>query len=176
MKFEIREVVRHPRAKVYEALRDQMTRLTRYLPGIDSIVEREREEIGPGQQRIVTHWQANTRAAPRAVRPFLRPSMTQWQDVATWDDEASCVHWCFETSFLESIYSCEGTNYIEDGPSGETVLRLTGDLVVHLNKIPGLPKRFVRKLGPRVESYLIDQVIPNLKEVPSAVQTFLDQA
>ena len=153
-----------------------MTRLARYLPGIDDIVERERSEIAPGQQRVVTHWQANASTAPRAVRPFLRPSMTQWQDVATWDDEASCVHWCFETSFFESIYSCEGTNYIEDGPDEDTVLRLTGDLTVHLSRIPGLPRRFSRKLGPRVERYLIDQVIPNLKEVPAAVQAFLDQA
>jgi hypothetical protein len=169
-------VVRHPRERVYEALRDQMTKLAAHLPGIDRITEREREAIAPGKQRVVTHWQANTSTAPRAVRPFLRPSMTQWQDVATWDDEASCVHWCFETSFLESIYSCEGTNYIEDGPDGGTVLRLTGDLTVHLSRVPGLPKRFIRKLGPRVERYLIDQVIPNLKEVPAAVQTFLDRA
>lgn len=152
-----------------------MTQLATHLPGIDRITERERETLSPGHHRVVTHWQANASTAPRVVRPFLRPAMTQWQDVAAWDDEASCVQWRFETNFLESIYSCEGTNFIEDGPQGGTVLRLTGDLTVHLSRVPGLPKRFSRKLGPRVERYLIDQVIPNLREVPAAVQAFLDR-
>jgi len=81
------------------------------------------------------------------------------------------------TSDLAHVSLMQGSSYYGfHSPGGGTTLRLTGDLIVHLNKIPGLPKRFVRTLGPRVERYLIDQVIPNLKEVPAAVQSFLDQA
>ncbi len=173
MNFEYREEVSHPIAQVYPALRDRLVEIPAYMPELDRIDELSREHEGDGLIRIVNEWHGNSRSAPKAVRPFVTKSMTIWRDYALWHDAEQRVEWRFETNHFETLYSCEGVNYIEENGAG-TRIRLTGTLTVYPERVPGVPKLLARRLKPAVEKFLVGMVTPNLAILPKAVQALLD--
>ena len=175
MKFEYKEVITWPVSRVYPVLRDQLVELPEFLPEVDAIEELERSADGPGRWRIVNHWHGSSKSTPAAVRPFVTKSMLSWKDHAPWIDAETKVQWHFETSHFETLYQCAGTNYVEDAGDGTTQLRLTGELTIHPDKLPGVPKILGKKLAPKIEQWLINMVTPNLAQMPKAIQAFLDR-
>jgi len=174
VKFEYIEQVTHDFERVFVALRDRLTEVPAFMPELDRIDELEREERKGGRLHIVNEWHGNSKSAPPAVRPFVTKSMTTWRDYALWDNDRRLVEWRFETNHFESLYECAGTNYIEDDGAGGTRIRLTGDLLVYPERVPGVPKLLARRLRPKVESFLMSMVTPNLALLPKAVQALLD--
>lgn len=175
MDFEFTEAISHPRERVYELLKNGLTDLVPLVPNVIQVSELSREQIGPGEENIVNEWHGDPGSAPRLLRPFIRPEMQIWRDYAHWVDHEYLVHWRFEAPSFANFYECGGTNYVEEDGSGGTIVRLTGTLVTHPERIRGVPKGLARKLAPTVEKWLINLVSPNLSELPKAVQQFLDQ-
>ncbi len=179
MEFEYPEHISHPVDDVYSLLKDRLPELIPQLPGVDSIEELSRETDG-SLTRITNLWQGNSKSAPPIVRPFVTRKMTAWHDHAVWDDDKHLVTWRFETLHFDTLYDCSGVNYLipepnVDGTKG-TRVRITGDLRVYPARVPGVPKLLARSVGPKAEAFLIDMVTPNLKELPQAVQAYLDQS
>ena len=174
MKFEYKELITHPLAIVYPVVRDRLIELPAHLPNVDFIQELSREEKEPGCHTIVNEWHGNATSAPAPVRPFLSDSMTNWRDYALWFDAEKEVQWRFETTHFESLYTCEGVNYFEEAGPSQTCIRLTGDLTVYPQRVPGVPRLLAKRLAPSVESFLMNLVTPNLKYMPHAVQALLD--
>jgi hypothetical protein len=174
MEFEYKERTTHPLELVYPAVRDRLVELPAHLPNVDFITELSRIEKEPGKHHIVNEWHGNSNSAPSAVRPFLSDAMTNWKDFAIWSDEESLVRWRFETSYFEKLYTCEGINYFEDNGDGTTQIRLTGELRVYPERVPGVPRLLAKRLSPKVEAFLINLVTPNLAHMPHAVQALLD--
>ena len=179
MDFEYVEHISHPVDEVFALLKDNLGALIPQLPSVDAIQEISRE-IDGSTTRITNLWQGNSKAAPVAARPFVTRKMTSWNDHAVWDSEKRQVDWRFETLNFDTLYDCSGVHYFTaeanaDGSEG-TKLRITGDLCVYPERVPGVPKLLARSLRPTVEAFLIGMVTPNLKELPQAVQAYLDQA
>lgn len=179
MEFEYVEHISHPVAEVFELLQNNLSALIPLLPGVDAIEELSRESEG-SMTRITNLWQGNSKSAPAAARPFVTRKMTAWHDHATWDSAKHEVQWRFETLHFDTLYECSGIHYFspEPNPDGSegTRLRMTGDLRVYPERVPGVPKLLARSVRPKVEAFLIEMVTPNLKELPHAMQTHLDAA
>ena len=84
------------------------------------------------------------------------------------------MFWDFQTVHFDRLYDCSGVNYFEETPEGTTKIRLTGSLVVYPQRVPGIPRLLARRLSPAIEKFLIELVTPNLRQLPAALQTYLD--
>lgn len=174
MKFEFKEKIHHPRARVYDVLKNGLAEVVPLVPNVKSLKVIERHEIGKGETKIVNEWHGAPEGAPALIRPLIKPEMHVWRDYAHWIDAESLVHWRFEAPMFKHFYTCKGTNFVEDDGKGGAIVRLTGELLTYPEKIPGVPKMLAKKIAPTVEKWLLNLVSPNLAEMPRAVGVYLD--
>ena len=174
MDFEYRETISYPLERVYTIFRDEMPAVVGYLPSVASIELVSRDEEAPGRIRLVNRWQGASASVPRVARPFVTASMGGWRDDALWFDDEAKVEWTFETEHFGKLYDCAGTNSFHDVEGDATEVVLKGYIKVYPDRVPGVPRILARRVGPQVEKVLIDMVTPNLRELPRAVQAYLD--
>ncbi len=172
MDFSYDAMIGGPVDRVLELLRDRLTDLVPYLPTVDSISERERGVEGD-RIRIINDWQGNSRSVPMFAKPFVTKAMTAWHDVAEWDLAARSIKWEFVPNKFRNLYTCEGTNYLEE-IEGQTRLQINGSLVIHPEHLP-MPRRMAKRFAPRIAKWAVGKVRPNLLEIPKAVQAFFDE-
>jgi len=176
MKFEKESTVTHPPSVVLDLMINRMDEIAPFLPNVDEITLISRDQTPEGRPHIVRKWQGNDRQAPKAVRPFIKKETLAWIDDAVWHPQDHKVHWTLSTN-LGRLYDCSGINYFEphpDNPEGATRIRITGDLVVYPDKVPGVPKFLAKRLAPQVEKFIVNLITPNLTDVADGLQGYLD--
>lgn len=156
-------------------LRDRLPDLVPYLPAVDHIELIERGEEGPGRTIMAHYWEGNAKLLPAIARPFVTRSMTSWTDYALWIDDGRICEWRFEPKKFKNLFTCNGRDYFEDLGNGSTRLRLTGELVVYAERVPGVSQRMATRLGPRIEQFVVKKIKPNLMQVPLALQAFFEE-
>ena len=173
MDFNVPQTINHPLDMVYVAYRDRLADMVPYLPNVDELRVESREQTERGIA-LVNFWKVSG-GLPRAVRPLFKEGAMTYLDHADWDDAEQRVRWWFEMGMFPEAVDCRGVNYFRPGPTeGTTIVELTGALTVDLAKVRGVP-RFLRGLAPKVESFVIGRVKPNLTSVGAAVGRFLDE-
>ena len=90
-------------------------------------------------------------------------------------DNPSRVCWRFETAHLKTLYTCAGTNYFEPVGDSATRIRMTGELRVFAEQIPGVPNFIAKRLTPRIEEWLVGMMMPNLEALPVAIEKLLSE-
>ncbi len=177
MRFEKDSKVTHPARVVVETMMDRMDEILPHLGAVESIQTISRETLADGREHIVRRWQGTADSAPAAVRPFLSREALAWTDDAVWSPGEFKVDWTLSTK-LSKLYTCGGTNYFlphPDDPDNATLIRITGDLVVQPDKLPGVPTLIGRKLAPQVEKFVVNLISPNLTETARGIQAYLDE-
>lgn len=163
--------IKYPRAQVYQAYRDRLPEIARFIPDIKEIVVVSREDRPQGP-RLHNEW-ASDREIPSFASAFLKPEHLRWDDYADWSDAAFHVDWTLKTRAFTDAVRCSGRNaFLEDG-TGTRVL-LTGDLQIAVQEIPGIPSFLGKRLAPQVEKFIISLVTPNLERVNASIEQFLD--
>ncbi len=179
MRFEEADRITHPASVVLETMIERMEAIVPFLPAVEAITTREREDRDDGTHRIVRHWQGTPDSAPPAVRPFLTRETLGWIDTAVWTPSAWSVAWSHSaTASTANLYDCSGINYFEPDPAdpeGATRVRITGDLVVYPERLPGVPGFLAKRIAPQVERFVVNMITPNLKDLARGLQGFLDQ-
>jgi hypothetical protein len=172
MKIEVTNTIPYPRVLVFRTLRDEMTELLPYLPNVDQIVVKQREELGEGRVRLVNWWKASSEI-PTVARALVTPEMTNWTDFATWDESAWCCEWRQETSFFTDRISCRGRNtYRELGPE-RTELSIRGDLDIDLMGLKGVPKLMAPAVGSAIEKFVVALITPNFTKLSDGLVRYL---
>lgn len=172
MDFEITEIIHHPTDEVYLTYRDRLPELVPYLPNVDEVEVLEREEL-EGGLRLLNRWCVSG-SIPRTVRPFFKGKQLSYLDHARWNDEESLVQWRLEIGLFPDAVGCSGTNYFRQGTRpGSTEVSLTGALTVDLSRVAGVPRIF-HGIAPKIESFVLDRIRPNLSSVTRAVAQYLD--
>jgi hypothetical protein len=172
MQFSFEEIIPGPIDRVYALLRDRLTDLVPYLEAVDEIQVLERDESEPGRIKIVNLWQGNTRMMPLIARPFVTKAMSRWRDHALWVERDFTIEWWFEPEKFSRLFTCQGKDHFDDLGDGTTRFRITGDLVVYADRVPGVTTKMAAKLGPVIEKWAIAKVKPNLMQVPHALRGF----
>ena len=173
MEFKVTEIIRHPTEEVYLTYRDRLPQLVPYLPNVDLVEILEKEETDEGP-RLLNRWTV-TGSIPRTVRPFFKGKRLSYLDRARWNDEESLVHWNIEIGLVPDAVACGGINYFRAGAApGTTEVSLTGALTVDLSRMAGVPRIFYG-IAPKIESFVLDRVKPNLSSVTRAVAQYLDE-
>ena len=178
MNFEKTTIVSHPASIVLETMIERMHEIVPFLPSVTRIDLISRDDLGEDQIKIVRRWQGTADAAPSGLRPFLTDEAMAWTDTALWTPSAFKVDWTLSTS-MGKLYDCSGTNYFGPSPSdpdGATEMRVTGQLQVYPERLPGMPRFLGKKLAPQVEKFVVGLITPNLTDVAVGLQGYLDAA
>ena len=163
----------YPRERVYSTLRDHMPDLAQFLPNVESITVKERNEPAPGVVDLVNLWKAARTEIPAVARPFVDQSKLNWLDRAHWTASDWTCAWSLEVGFMPERVKCSGkTTYEEDGPLS-TRMRLRGPLVLDLKGL--LPGLIARTATPSVEAFIVKLVQPNFAKTVDAVNRYLAQ-
>jgi hypothetical protein len=172
MKIEVVDVLPFPRGIVFRTLRDELSALVQYLPNIDGIEQREREDLDGGRVRILNRWKARS-DIPAVARAFVKPEMLEWLDHSTWDPGTWSCAWRLEMGFFTDRIRCAGLNeYVELGPD-RTELAVRGDLTIDLQGMKGVPRIMSGQVGSAIEKFVVSLISPNYKKLNEGLVSHL---
>lgn len=173
MKIHSESRIHHPLDLVYRCYRDNLSDVAPYTPDIKEIVVHSREELAQGP-KIHNEWIAQ-RELPRMVQGLVTSDMMRWNDFAQWDDTQHHVDWELQIPAFPNQVKCYGRNaFFADGPDA-TIVRLSGELEINLKNVPGVPRILAGRLTPKVETFIVRLVTPNLEKVNHSLERFLDE-
>ena len=173
MRINSESRIHHPIEVVYKCYRDHLPQVAPYTPDIKEIIVKSREEQDKGP-KIHNIWVAD-REIPKVAQGLIKPGMLQWDDFAEWDDANQHVDWRINIPSFPDQVKCSGRNaFFADGPNSTKVL-LTGDLEINMKKIPGVPRLLAGKLAPKIESFIVMLITPNLEKVNQSLERYLDE-
>ncbi len=179
MHFEETDVVSHPAGLILETMIERMQDIVPYLDNIESIETQERKDLPKGRIRIVRRWQGAATSVPSVVRPFVTRDLLGWLDTALWVPPEHRVEWSQSpcVSGAAQFYDCSGINYFEPDPTdaGHTLIRITGELLIHPDRLPGVPRFLAHRIAPQIESFVVGLITPNLMGLAKGLQNYFDQ-
>ena len=165
--------IHHPIETVYACYRDNLPLVAAYTDDIKEIIVKSREDAEKGP-RIHNVWVAD-REIPKVAQGLVKPHMLQWDDFAEWDDVNQHVDWRINIPAFSEQVQCSGRNaFFADGPNHTKVL-LTGELEINVRNIPGVPRILAGRIAPKVESFIVMLVTPNLEKINQSLERYLDE-
>ena len=172
MKFNLVDEIPFERDLVFSTHRDKLLELVEYLPNVDSVVIESREEDGD-VVRLVNLWTGASSDVPAVVRPLFRPEHLTWVDRATWDQSRWRCDWKITISALPEAVTAEGhSTFVDEG--GETAIQMSGEFVIHPDKVPAVPGFVARRAAAPLERFVVGLLQPNLRRSNQAVQQYLE--
>jgi hypothetical protein len=173
MKINSESKIHHPIDLVYRCYRDHLPEVAPYTEDVKEIIVKSREEL-PNGPKVHNVWVAD-RELPKMAQGIIKPEMMQWDDFAQWDNTNQHVDWRINFPTFPNQVQCSGRNtFIADGPDTTRVL-LTGELVINLKNIPGVPRLLAGRIAPKVESFIVMLITPNLEKVNHSLERYLDE-
>jgi len=175
MNFHKEDTIAHPAEVVLDIMIEHLEAIVPYLPNIERIETLEKKASRHGRQHIIRRWEASADRLPNALRPFISTEWLAWIDDALWTPAAYKVDWSISTK-LGRLYDCSGTNYIEPDPKApdkRTRIRITGNLTVYPDRVPGIPALLSKRLAPIVERFVVGLITPNLTSVAQGLDRYL---
>ena len=171
MRFEHADIIDAPKERVFAIMRDELPQVAAYLPNISKVQTLEYTKEG-SKTAITNHWFAEA-SVPAMAEKFVKPELFSWKDTALWDDEQFQVSYELESFLSSEIYDAKGVNYFRDTGDGKTELQLTCEVVIHADKIPGVPRLLSRKVVPMVEKMIEKMLAPNLTSLGEGLKKYL---
>ncbi len=171
MKLEANSRIAFPLDRVWQVYLDELENLVEYLPNVSRIERKGREEVD-GTVKIVRLWTAKAKL-PDVAAKVIRPEMLQWTDYATWDAKARRCEWRIESGALPKALECNGYTLYEQASDSASSVALRGDIVVHPEHVPGVPRLLARTVQPIVERVIVAAIEPNLRGVATGVEKYL---
>jgi hypothetical protein len=174
MRFECVDDVRHPAGQVFLLIRDAMPSLVPYLEDVQEIVVTDRREEG-SSVHITNLWKGSAAKAPKLVQKFLTPELISWKDHATWkDDEVCFATWRLEPKVGGRLFECSGKTTIRPKTPETCEIHIQGDLRIYPERLPGVPRLLAGKLRGKIESFVVNMLVPNMQTMAGGVQNYLD--
>jgi hypothetical protein len=171
MEIKVEQALTFPREEVFRTVRDHLPELTPYLSNVDEIVCEEREELEEGQTRFLNIWHVSQTEVPSVLRPFVPSDRLRWVDTALWSEDGWKCEWGFDVGFMSKRVSCKGINYYVDNGDGTSMIRATGTLNIDMKGMA--PGFVIKRVQPKLESFIVHQIEPNFAKLALAVQDFL---
>lgn len=162
-----------PRSLVYATYRDKLTEIVPYLPNVQRIEIKSRDEVD-GLTHFVNEWHGSGEI-PAIARAVLSEAMLSWTDHAIWNDPEFTTEWRIETHVFSEAVHCFGKNrFLEDGSS--TLIESLGKLTIDPKQIKGVPQFVAGRVVQIVENFLSQRIEPNLLQVSEGVRRYLNQS
>jgi len=173
MKIRSSSIIDHPIERVWRAYRDELPEIAKTIPDIREVRELSRTDRDGGVT-IHNEWHSSARLPPLVDR-VIKPEHLRWDDYAEWDDQAHTVDWHIATRVFTDRINCGGKNRFEPVDDGRTKLVIDGDLQIDFDRLPGMPRMLSKRVGPRLESFFVGLITPNLEKVTVHLARYLDR-
>ncbi len=160
MQLSNTETINRPLDEVYTLVRDNLDKLVPHMPNIGRIEVKSRKENG-GKIEVTNHWFAKAEM-PSLLKKFLNPDIFSWKDVAVWDNAAHKVDYRLESFVANDLFEAKGTNSFKAVGADKTELTISCNIVIHADKVPGVPKLLARQVTPAIEALLEKMLAPNM--------------
>lgn len=171
MYAETKEIVYAPAKIVYPLVRDEMDKIVPYMPNVEKIVLIEKERISDTRLRILNHWYAKAEI-PKMLQSMLKPELFQWKDHAMWKDDENCVDFRIESFVAKNLYDLSGTNYFLPVGDDKTEIKVTFNLEIHPDRLPGVPGFLAKRLKPTIEEFVKKMLTPNLTSMAKGLNQY----
>lgn len=171
MNIHASSVIRHPRARVFHAFRNELPKVAAFMPNIQQINTVACEDA-TGGARVHNEWIARGEI-PKVAQGIIKPEMLRWDDHAVWDDANTRCTWTLKLRVFTDNVRCSGQTVLTD-EAGGTRVTLTGTLEIDLKNIPGVPRFLAGTISPQVEKFVVALVTPNLEQMTTALGRYLD--
>lgn len=172
MEIKAVSVLEYPRKVVFETYRDKLVDLVPFLPNVDRIEVKSRQEVSPDVIKLDNLWSAKA-DIPMVVQSIVKPEMLQWIDHAVWNQSEWSCQWSFELMFMKEYVQVSGKNYFYELEPNKTQMDINGDLSIDVAKIPGIPKFLASTVKPQVEKFIRMLITPNLTKVNQGLEDYL---
>lgn len=171
MHIDVSDSVPLPADEVFHLLRDDMPALVPYLYDVDRIVVVERREEGD-EVFILNHWFGSMDKVPRALRAFIKPEIMSWNDHATWSTSQRKASWRLESRVGDSVFDCTGSTQLTEVDDGNTRIEMDIDLVIHPERVPGVPRLLAKRVRGQIEQLIAKQITPNLRNLAVSIRRY----
>ena len=172
MKFSVQVEIPYERELVFDTYRDQIENLVPYMANVEKIDVQSREVDGD-VVRLFNVWKGVSSDIPAPLRPILSPDALAWHDRAVWDRSRFRCDWEITLPALPDAVTAKGfSTYQTDG--GVTLVAISGEFVIHPEKVPGVPTFVAKRLAPTLEKFVVGLLQPNLKKTTEAVESYLE--
>lgn len=161
-----------PRSLVFTTYRDRLSELVPYMPNIQEIAIKSRQEQGEHIAQV-NEWHGGG-DIPVAARSILDESMLSWTEHALWDETNFTTAWKIETHAYTEAVLCKGNNRFLEQDQG-TLITSEGELSIDSNKIKNVPSFVAKMVSGMVEDFLGKKIEPNLAQMGEGVHRYLSQ-
>jgi hypothetical protein len=163
-------VLPRPLDEIWTTLRDGLPALAPRLPGVISIREIAREDLGAGKLRVANEWHVNY-AMPSAIRSMMGVADIGWIDRSTWDIGSHVCTWKIQPLISEHV-ACEGQTSFEPAAGGKsTRIGLDGTLEIKPGVFGG-KNSGAQSIGVKfLEGIVAAKIRKNLRAVLEAAGT-----
>lgn len=166
-------MVKHPRDKVWLAIRDNLSEVVPHLDDVASITTEQREEQADNVLQLVNLWKADI-DIPTMLTSMLDPDSLRWTDRASWHTQDYKCHWQIEPHFFAERIQCKGITTYEPA-IGERGTRITfeGQLEVSTHNLPGLPAMIEKSADKAVEALVTTLIPKNFRKITDALSEII---
>ena len=162
-----------PRPLVYTTYRDKLLELVPYLPNIQRIEVKTRQEEN-GIIHFLNEWYGGGEI-PGLARSFFSESMLSWSDQATWNNLEFTANWCNQSHAFAEAVCCAGKHrFLEDNTG--TRIESQGELMIDPKGIARVPQFLASQLAKTVEDFLSAQIGSNLLQLSDGVRHYLEKS
>ncbi|MBF0313846.1 MAG: SRPBCC family protein [Oligoflexia bacterium] len=176
MYLESKEIIDRPCDEVYELVRDHLVKVAPYLPNIDKVEQVTHQHSADCKNTVIlNHWTAKV-VVPEVAMKFIKKELFSWKDNAVWDNEKRVVNYQLESFWSKDIFVAKGANYFTATADKKTELRITCEVTLNPDKVPGVPGFLVKKVLPMIEDMVKAVLEPNLMGLAKGIRSYFDHA
>ena len=151
-----------PMDVVYKTLRDDLVKLTKYLPNIKNIEIIKKEKTSDGIQ-VLSKWQGKYLDQALAGRVAHIEGMA-WLDRAEWHDDEHICNWSFTPFILDEYINFHG-RYTFSSDGTHTIIKMSGDLKVDIANYPLIPSELKMNINEELMQNFIGIVKINFNTI-----------
>lgn len=172
MEINVSSVIRHPIDRVFHAYRDELPKIAPYLGNVKEIRVDKREEAN-GVVKLHNIW-IGKGEIPGFAQGIIKPDSLAWDDFADWYTDGMYCKWRLKTRVFTDAVNSYGENRLTaEGPNA-TRVTLKGILDINVKDVPGVPRLLAGPIKPKLESFIVMLIKPNLEQVNASLGKYLD--
>lgn len=173
MHLESKEIINRSLDEVYQLVRDDLPKLVPYLPNIDKIEVQKHAALADGSIEVVNNWYGKAEV-PAMLKKFISPELFSWKDFAKWNNDEFFVEYELESFLGNDLFDAKGKNSFTSVGDNQTELKISCEVKIYPDKVPGVPKLFAKKVTPAIESLIEKILAPNLTSLGKGLNDYFN--
>ncbi|MDB9786926.1 hypothetical protein OAB57_02370, partial [Bacteriovoracaceae bacterium] len=133
--------------------------------------EMSRKETTAGEWEVINKWYANVEI-PSLLSKLLNENLCSWQDNAYWNDNKNMVNFELESFLANDLFDAKGSNCFSAHSETQTLLKISCDITIYPEKLPGVPRIIAKRVRPLVETLIEKMIGPNLTSLGKGLNDY----